>query len=1013
MATFVSEVKSQDQVDVVEALLEDVVELSFAKDPSARWRACQLVHCIMGGLPGEAAISDDAADVVQEAMLQRLDDAKPNVRAAAARALARLPIPDDDGDFSDCPVTVALLELLTSEKSKDVRKAVLASLPAAPCTQKPLLDRTKDESDDVRSVTYLAIAEKVRLQALGASAGALLVRRGLGDRTEKVSEAAGQMVIAWLDNACEGEPLALLRWLNPAAHPEEAELAMKSLMESGRLNAIQMGKLAEEESLGLRADYASGDVALMTAEEAMFWRVVCECLASEATSKGLSAANTGGAVANIEAAAAGDRLEALEAALPPSVEDMMGIIAAHIAGGPQHRFACAQLMALAARCMDFTDATGRKAASALLHNVFSTGWEESAGCGEEGTNNQTLAKALMDAAGDLARKVHAAPAELADAMLTSLGALYEGGGFSSGVATEAAWVHALRAAALLLEAMPTARPALHAATEFSLLRLLNELVLPGLEHASGDVRCEAVRCLGLYCLLDGIPTQLEAHVATLRTLLASSSQPLTVRAMAARAVGDLALQRGPKSLDSLLVAQATADAAISTDPTVDLLLAVLSEWTDSFAAATAATSRRQRRGVSGPSQAEVDVAAELGTCIVEALVRIIAVNEFRQAADDRRGEVSALEDAEVLRLLVELLLLHFDAGTEAAARLRQCLSVFFERFAALSVTSQQYLATAVLPAARSAVADDIAAGRRTATSSPVAPQVARFALQLLQLPVIGHDGKREPLGHEPLAELVLGEVLGCARRSGVPKPYLSALCELPLALPMYDAGEETRETMLRIQVYAARAAEILSDRTMIRDMAATVERYGGAGRAELTEEEVATLLTGVKAHVEAFCTGFPMPFGEEGDEEEKKPATRGARGSRRAVAPALPSSSGEEDDEEERRPAARGRRAPAAPAARAAPARSTRAVKNLAEIESDDSSSDEDAPEMPPADSSSGEESESEHEEESEGRTWEQAEEDDSENAAAVRASARKARRASVASVAALREALRENAKIS
>ena len=1009
IATFVSEVKSQDQVDFVEALLENIVDLSFAKDPTSRWRACQLVHCIMGGLPGEAAISDDAADMVQDAMLQRLDDAKPNVRAAAARALARLPIPDDDGDFTDCPVTVALLELLASDKSKDVRKAVLASLPAAPCTQKPLLDRTKDESDDVRSITYLAIAEKVRLQALGASAGALLVRRGLGDRTAKVSEAAGQMVTAWLDNACDGEPLALLRWLDPVAHSEESELAMKSLMESGRLNAVQMGKLAEEESLGLRADYILGDVALMTAEEAIFWRIVCECLASEATSKGLAAANTGGAVANIEAAAAGDRLESLEAALPPSVEDMVGIIAAHVAGGPQHRFACAQLMALAAHCMDFTDATGRRAASSLLHDVFSAGWEESA---SEDGNGQVLAKAWMEAAGELARKVHAAPAELADAMLTSLGALYDKCGFSSGVATEAAWLHALRATALLLEALPTARPALHAATEFSLSRLLNELVVPGLDHAAGNVRCEAVRCLGLYCLLDGIPTQLEAHLATLRSVLASSSQPLPVRAMAARSVGDLALQRGPKSLDALLVPQATADVAISTEPTMDLLLAVLSEWTDSFAAAT---SRRHRRGTSGLVQAEVDAAAELGGCIVEALVRLIAVNEFRQAADDRRGEVSALEDSEVLRLLIELLLLHFDAGTEAAARLRQCLSVFFERFAGLSVTSQQYLATAVLPAVRSAVADDIAAGRKTATSSPVAPQVARFALQLLQLPVIGQDGKREPLGHEPLAELVLGEILGVARRSGVPKPYLAALCKLPLALPMYDAGEDTQETMLRIQVYAARAAEILSDRTMIKDMNSTVERYGGAGRAELTEDEVSTLLAGVKAHVEAFCTGFPMPFGEEGEEEERKSAARG-RGTRRAAAPAAPVSNSsdeeESDDEDARAPAQRGRKA-AAPVVptRAAPSRAGRAVTNLTEVNSDDSS-DEDVPAMPPADSSSSEE-ESENEEEDEvpeSQDWAQ---EDSENAAIARAYARKARRASVASVAALREALRENAKIS
>ncbi|KAH7619222.1 hypothetical protein Ndes2526B_g06177 [Nannochloris sp. 'desiccata'] len=1016
MATFASETKSQGQLDVIEALLQQIIELSYAKDPTARWRACQLIHCIMSALPAEAAIADDAADLVQEAMLQRLDDAKPNVRAAAVRALARLPIPDDDGDFRDCPVTVAFLELLALEKSKDVRKAVLASLPAAPCTQAPILDRTKDESDDVRRITYLAIPEKIRLEALGAASGALLVRRGLGDRASTVSEAAGAMVSAWLDNACDGEPLALLRWLDPAAHPEESFLALKALIESGRLNAVQVGKLASEENLGLRADFNLGEAPLMTSEEAIFWKVVCECLASEATSKGLAAANTGGATANIEAAAAGDRIEALEAALPASVEDMINIISAHVAGGAEYRFASAQLMSLAAHCMDFTDSTGRRAASNLLNTLFSSGWEV-CGTGENG-------KAWMEAAGKLARKVHAAPAELADAMLTSLGALrdnsngFNGSGSSSTADTDAAWIHALRSAALLLEALPTARPALQTAAEFSLTDMVNDIITPGLEHANSRVRCEAVRCLGLYCLLDGIPTPLASHMPTLRSLLASSSQPLPVRAVAARAVGDLALQRGAKSLDTLLVAQAAEDPIVGTEPTVDLMLAVLNEWQDAFAVATAAPNGRRRR--SAPSPQEVESVAELGTCLVEALVRLIAVNEFRQASDERRGEVSALEDGEVLRLLVALLLLHFDADTEPASRLRQCLSVFFERFASLSVTSQQYLATAVLPAARSACAEDLAAGRRTAASSPVAPQVVRFVLQLLQLPVIGMDGKREPLGHEPLTELVLGEILGCARRPNVPKPYLSALCKLPLALPMYDAGEDTRETMLRIQVYAAKAAEILSDKTMVKDMTSTVEMYAAplGDSPELSEEGVAALLAGVKAHVEAFCSGFPMPFEEASDEEEeereeRRPAARraGAHSSRRRGVAATTDSSDEEDSEDDEiiikpRGAAATKRA-------RPPARGARSTKNLAETESDEDDDDGPAPEMPPVDTSSDEGGIETEIDGDDDEVETEFENDDEENAEAARVSARKARRASVASVTALREALKENARIS
>jgi hypothetical protein len=103
MATFASQVSDQEQLDFMEAVLQELVELSFAADHAARWRACQLIHCVMGSLPGEAALADDVADAVQDAMLERLDDAKPNVRAAAVRALARLPMPDDVSKNFSCP----------------------------------------------------------------------------------------------------------------------------------------------------------------------------------------------------------------------------------------------------------------------------------------------------------------------------------------------------------------------------------------------------------------------------------------------------------------------------------------------------------------------------------------------------------------------------------------------------------------------------------------------------------------------------------------------------------------------------------------------------------------------------------------------------------------------------------------------------------------------------------------------------------------------------------------------
>lgn len=44
-------------------------------------------------------------------------------------------------------------------------------------------------------------------------------------------------------------------------------------------------------------------------------------------------------------------LQALEAALPTTVEDMIGLVAAHANAGQQHNFATCQLLQIAASCL--------------------------------------------------------------------------------------------------------------------------------------------------------------------------------------------------------------------------------------------------------------------------------------------------------------------------------------------------------------------------------------------------------------------------------------------------------------------------------------------------------------------------------------------------------------------------------------------------------------------------------------------------------------------------------------
>lgn len=49
-----------------------------------------------------------------------------------------------------------------------------------------------------------------------------------------------------------------------------------------------------------------------------------------------------------------------------------------------------------------------------------------------------------------------------------------------------------------------------------------------------QVRREAVRCLGLYCFLDGIPTARASHLVVLRQVLLTPGEASAVKAVAAQ-----------------------------------------------------------------------------------------------------------------------------------------------------------------------------------------------------------------------------------------------------------------------------------------------------------------------------------------------------------------------------------------------------------------------------------------------------------------------------------------------
>lgn len=87
--------REEECLTVAEGLMEFLLELARAEERAVRYRVCLLLASIFNNLPGDAEVSAELAERMQAAMLERLKDKVPTVRAQAARALSRLADPGE------------------------------------------------------------------------------------------------------------------------------------------------------------------------------------------------------------------------------------------------------------------------------------------------------------------------------------------------------------------------------------------------------------------------------------------------------------------------------------------------------------------------------------------------------------------------------------------------------------------------------------------------------------------------------------------------------------------------------------------------------------------------------------------------------------------------------------------------------------------------------------------------------------------------------------------------------
>ncbi|KAL5810121.1 hypothetical protein ACOSQ4_026689 [Xanthoceras sorbifolium] len=840
---FVSAFACINDHEFLEGFLRFLLIGSVAANRTARFRACQIVSEIIMRLPDDTEVSDEVWDEVIECMKVRVGDKVPVIRTFAVRSLSRFV---NDSDNSD--IVCLFLEVLPLEQNAEVRKTIVLSVPPSNATSQAIIDCTLDVSEAVRKAAYCVLANKFPLQSLSIKQRAIILQRGLADRSEAVSkECLKLMKDQWLANYCCGNPTELLKYLDVETYELVGESVMEALLKDGLVKLSDGGSIRDylssasdenEDSL-----HCTRSIQLMEAEIALYWRTVCRHLQMEAQAKGSEAAATSGTEAAVYAAEASDKNDLLERILPSTVSDYVELVKNHIAAGPNYRFASRQLLLLG-EMLDFSDTTIRKVASEFVQDLLHRPLEYEVD--DEGNKvvigdgiNLGGDKDWADAVSRLARKVHAATGEFEEVILEVVKDLARP--CRERAADFIQWMHSLSVAGLLLENAKSFHLLQGKAIESA--ELLQSLLIPGAKHVHLDVQRAALRCLGLFGLLENKPSK--ELVKQLRLCFVKG--PSTISIMACKALIDLGMWHGPQEVDKAtehdFSLQPSDDKMTFTpiklsetdeDLNIELLHLLYSGLQTSY------------WGKCLESDENESIQAVLG----EGFAKVLLLSENYPSIPASLRPL----------LLAKLINLYFSDESRDLQRLKQCLSIFFEHYASLSANHKKCLSAAFVPAMRSMWPgiNGNAGGSSFVVSNKRkhAVQASKFMLQMMQAPLYAKDrqaqnesgGSELPetsehlsleCGEEGLGIRIATEGLSFQmKKTPAEKSYVSALCKI-LVLLNFQSLEQGAIKLMQRLLYRV-SESVSAEKDLVKELKQMAERLKAVDRhpdEELSQDE--------------------------------------------------------------------------------------------------------------------------------------------------------------------------------
>ncbi|XP_029601185.1 condensin complex subunit 3-like [Salmo trutta] len=257
--------EEEDENPFLSYMFNFLLESHKANSHAVRFRVCQLINKLLGGMAENAQIDDDLFDGIHQAMLVRVTDKFPNVRIQASLAMARLQEPQNQ----QCPTVNAYLLILENDSNPEVRRAVLSCIAPSSLTLPKILKRTRDVKESVRKLAYQVLADKVHIRALSIAQRVSLLQQGLHDTAESVREVVQvRLLPAWL-NLLQGDVLELLHKLDVENCSQTALDTLTALF----THTPQDQLLDHCLQLDNRMLVPAGS---LSCESVLYWRALCE-----------------------------------------------------------------------------------------------------------------------------------------------------------------------------------------------------------------------------------------------------------------------------------------------------------------------------------------------------------------------------------------------------------------------------------------------------------------------------------------------------------------------------------------------------------------------------------------------------------------------------------------------------------------------------------------------------------------------------------------------------------------